>query len=173
MDFTPLLARQVHPAVAAVAGHCHEISAGREMPRRQDFRPAPVRDHIGYLFLANVLAEEHDYYYSLGGAHIAQLYGQSLANMRLSEVAKPVAAKLFQTYDAVVASRTFQYVRGRCTWPDRSVDIERLLVPMTGREGELDTILGLVVPNVPTDMLVLYTGMGTATLSIDEEITGS
>lgn len=172
MDFAPLLTRPLHPAIAAAARHCHEISAGLELPRKQDFRPTLLRDYIGYLFVVNVIAGEHDYYYSLGGAHMALLYGADLTNNRLSEVDPQVSKSFFETYDAVVASRSFLYVRGRCNWPDRSVEVERLLVPMTGKDGTLDTIIGLAVPNVPTDMLMLYTGIGTAVLSIEERLIG-
>jgi|GEM_PF-810502 len=174
MDFEPLLSTQVHPAIAAAARHCHEISANREMPRRQDFRPSQVRDGMGYLFLVTLLADEHEYYFPLGGEHIAVLFGHDLANMRLSQLGEEtLIARMRRTYDFVLSKRTFQYIRGRYAWPDRAVDIERLLVPMTGKDGGVNTILGLVVPNVPSDMLVVYAGVGAATLEIDEEISGA
>lgn len=140
------------------------------MPRRRDFRPASVRSILGYIFLIDVLPEESDYRFSLFGEHMAILFGANLTNKRLSEVGdETLRGHLGRTYDAVVASKSFQYLRGRYTWPDRSVEIERLLVPMADDAGNLTTIFGLTIPHVADGTLVLCAGEGAAVLEIDTE----
>lgn len=173
MNFEPLLSRQIHPAVRAMAEHCQEIAAGNALPRRQDFRPSQVRGAVSYLFLADARRDTNDYYFSLGGENIATLFGRDLANTYLSQLDDQLRARLQRTYDFVLANQTYQYVYGRYVWPDQALDIERLLVPMTGKDGSVNTVLGLVVPGVPEDVLAVFTGVGAARLEIDEEFTGN
>jgi len=171
MDFQPLLARTIHPGIESAARYCREIADGREMPRRQDFRPTKVRSILGYIFLLDVLPG--DYRFSLCGVHMSVLYGANVTDICLSEFPdRELAGRLTKTYDEVVAARTYQYIRGQYSWPDRALNIERLLVPMTGADGRLNAILGVTMAECPADMLVIHAGVGVAKLVIDEEITG-
>ncbi|MDR3528210.1 MAG: PAS domain-containing protein [Rhizomicrobium sp.] len=171
MDFQPLFEREIHPSIAVAARYCSELAANHEIPNRQDFRPNKVRSILGYLFLLDVLPG--DYRFSLCGVHVSVLYGVNPTGTRLSEFSdRDMSGRLTKTYDEVVAARSFQYVRGQCSWPDHSVQIERLLVPMTGPSGQLDAIFGVTIPKCPVDLLVIYAGTGIAKLVIDEQITG-
>lgn len=168
MNFEPLFERQIHPGIARAAQYFLDISHDRELPRRRDFRPTNVRSILGYVFLIDVLPS--DYRFSLFGEHMAMLYGTNLSNTLLSVVGdEKLRGFLRKTYDAVVAARSFQYLRGRYTWPDRSVPIERLLVPMADDAGKLSTIFGLTIPDIPNGTLVLSAGEGAAMLEIDTE----
>jgi hypothetical protein len=174
MDFQPLFERQTHPGIVAAARYFQEIAAGDAVPKRQDFRPNKVRSILGYIFLLDVLPDLHDYRFSLCGVNVSVLFGMDGTNARLSELHSPeLAQRLKATYDNVIASRTFLYIRGQYSWPDRSVNIERLLVPMTGPDGQLNAIFGVAIPDCPADMLVIYAGVGVAKLVIDEQIMGT
>ena len=173
MDLQPLLERKIHPGIKTAARYCSELAAGREMPSRKDFRPTKVRSILGYIFLLDVLSNGSDYRFSLCGVHISVLYGADVTNMRLSDFSdRDLSGRLTNTYDEVVATRSYKYVRGQYSWPDRAVNIERLLVPMTGPSGQLDAIFGLTIPDCRADMLPIYAGVGVAKLVIDEQITG-
>jgi hypothetical protein len=89
------------------------------------------------------------------------LYGVDLTGKYLDQFEDTeLKARLRSTYDTVIAERTFQYVRGQYKWVDRSVKIERLLVPMVNDQGQIDTIFGVSVPDVSTGSLHLFAGIG-------------
>ncbi len=173
MNFAPLLSASIHPAIADAARYLQTLAPGDALPKRRNFRPNRVPGLLGYYFLLDVLDNGEDYRYALAGEHMALLFGTDATNMRLSELGDDAQlARIRDTYDAVVATRTFHYVRGRYTWPERSVGIERLLVPMTDDDGTLNTILGISVPDTQLDMLNLLAGIGAAVLEIDTTIVG-
>lgn len=174
MNFEPLLQRPVCRALADLARYFQDHAPGEALPRRTDFRPTAVRALLGYYFLIDVIDGGADYRFALTGEHMTSLYGADIARLRLSEFGDAkLRASLQQTYDAVVATRAFHYVRGRYVWTDKSVEIERLLVPMAGADGTLATILGIVVPAHPTEHAHLFSGIGAATLEIEDQIVGT
>jgi hypothetical protein len=173
MNFEPLISAAVHPAIAEIARYFQTLAPGDTLPKRHDFRPTHVHGLLGYYFLLDVLDGGRDYRYSLTGEHVALMYGTYGANTLLSSIgdeAQRISVK--NTYDTVVASRTYLYNRGRYVWPERSIAIERLLLPMTHHDGRLDTILGISIPDTPLDMLNLCAEFGIAKLEVDTTITG-
>jgi len=174
MDFQPLFASHIHAGIKTAARYCNEIAGDHELPMRQDFRPTRVRPIIGHMFLLDVLGQGEDYRYAICGVNIARLIGVDGTNMCLSALPQTdTSARLKQTYDDVVASRSYQYVRGHYVWPDRTIAIERLLVPMTDHDGQLRSIFGVAISDCPSDMLVIYAGVGMAKLEIIERITAN
>lgn len=128
-----------------------------------------MRSILGYIFLIDVVPGPDSYFFKLFGVHMSVLYGSDLTGKQLSQVGnETLRACLRSTYDAVVAERTFQYIRGQYVWDDCSVEIERLLVPMTDNEGQINAIFGLTIPAVATDSLRLFAGIGMAQLKIDD-----
>jgi hypothetical protein len=173
MNFESLLSSPVHPAIAEAARYFQTLAPGDTLPKRRDFRPTRVPALLGYYFLVNVRDDSKDYYFRLIGEHMALLFGSDVTHKWLSEIGNaPLCVRLRETYDLVVAKRTFYYVRGRYTWPERSVAIERLLVPMTDDNGKLDTILGVSITDTKLDSLNLLAGIGAANLEIDSAIIG-
>jgi len=173
MDFEPLRQISIHPDMALVVRHLQAIASGNDLPKWLDFRPSQVRHALGYVFLIDVLPDQNDFRYHLLGEHILILYGLQATNKLLSELGYEAQfARLRDTYHAVVKARSFLYLRGRYDWPDRSVAIERLLVPMADGDGHLNFILGLTIPDAPTDQISVFAGLGPALLEIDEQITG-
>jgi len=173
MDFEPLFQRPIHPNIAQVVRHIQAIAPGNKLPKRLDFRPSQVGQALGYIFLIDILPDEDDFRYPLLGEHIVILYGIQATNKRINELGHDAQfARLRDTYHAVIKARSFQYLRGRYDWPDCSVAIERLLVPMAGADGCLNSILGVTIPDAPTEHLSVFAGLGPALLEIDEQITG-
>jgi hypothetical protein len=161
----------VHPAIAEVARYFQELAPGDALPRRQDYRPTRVRSVLGYIFLIEVLPD--DYCWNLIGEHVATLFGINGTNDLLSDFEPPaLRERLKTTYDAVVKTRSFLFARGRYTWPNHAMNIERLLVPMANADGHLNFIFGVSIPDVPTEHLAVSAGIGAGSLEIDEQISG-
>lgn len=174
MNFESLLQKPVHPGIVQTARYFEEIAPGDALPKRHDFRPERIsRTLLGFVFLIDVLPQERDYTFNLLGEHVVVLFGIDGHHSRLSEFPdQTLFGRLRRTYDAVVESRTFLYVKGRYAWPDRAVEIERLLVPLTDENGAVISILGMTIPNIPVESLVVCAGIGAARLEIDETVSG-
>jgi len=172
MNFAPLLEKPLHPAIAMAVREFQAIAPGDALPRKLDFRPSSLRLYLGFVFLVDVLP--NDYRWSLVGEQMQVLFGIPNTNPYLSYLI-PAAHRggIKETYDTVVETRSFLYVRGRYSWPDRSVEIERLLVPLADGEGRLNAIFGMTVPNTSIDLLHVYAGVGAAKLEIDEQLAGA
>lgn len=170
MDFSALFARNIHPDIAWLARYHLHLAGNDPLPRRSRFRPPYAPTVLGYVFLIDVLPEDNDYYFSLFGERIAVLYGTDLGHRRLSEIGDAMLrTSLRTTYDRVVATHLPLYMRGRYAWPDRSIPIERLLVPMADDDGRLSAICGISVPHVPDEELEFRAGHGPAQLVGDDE----
>lgn len=173
MDFSTLLQQPVHPGIMQAVRHLQDIAPANALPRRADFRPASIRAYLSFAFLIDVLPG--DYRWNLIGEKIAMLFGTDGTNTLLSDLSPPVLReRLRQTYDAVVQSQTYMYCRGSYNWPDRAIKIERLLVPLADRDGRLNAIFGLTIPDADlVDALPVFVGVGAATLQVDDQIVGT
>jgi hypothetical protein len=173
MNFASLRNGPVHPAIAEAACYFEQLAPGDALPRRHDFRPNRVPHLLGYYFLIDVADDGRDYRFSLAGEHMSLLFGSDITNRYLSELGdEDLCTRLRKTYDTVVATRTFHYLRGRYAWPERWIVIERLLVPMTDHDGHLNTIIGLSIPDTHIDDLNLIADVGAAKLEVDSLILG-
>lgn len=169
MNFEPIFDSPIHPGIARLAQYCQDLSEHRPLPPWCDFRPGSVRSILGFIFVIDVLHDKADYRYRLFGEHVSVLYGMDLTGKYLSEIGdENLRTLLRQTYDAVVAARSFQYLRGRYVWADQSVEIDRLLVPMADEEGNLTTLLGLTIPVEGQGLLAVRAGTSAAHLRIDD-----
>lgn len=172
MNFEPLLAKPVHPAIAEVARYFQTLAPGDALPRRHAFRPTHVRHALGYIFIVDVLAD--DYRWNLIGEKAGILFGTNRQGSLLSGLPTELRNVLRPMYDGVVASRSFHFARGRYTWPNRTLPIERLLVPMTDDQDRLTSVFGVTIPDEPLDDFdLVLTGKGAAGLEIDEIMTGT
>jgi len=172
MQFASLFEFEINAGIAELAKYCAEISGPADLPRRSRFRPSRVASVITYLFLIDVVAGENDYRFDLLGSNMAILFGEDVAGKRLSELGdKRLYDELRKTYDQVVTTGRPLYVRGRYEWPEMSIEIERLLVPMTDETGNVTTILGAAIPDIPADTLLIFAGYGPARLVIDEVLS--
>ncbi|MBU6299240.1 MAG: PAS domain-containing protein [Alphaproteobacteria bacterium] len=164
MDSRELVERGAHCSLVKLAAHCERLAGGRDMPYRRDFRASQVPWVFESLFLLDVLHDENDYYFRLTGGLMEKAYGATLTGQRLSAIAGAgLQESLRASYDTVVATRAPLYVRGKYRWPNREMEVERLLIPLADADGRLSTILGAVHAPVSADLLVLLAGVGPAT----------
>jgi hypothetical protein len=173
MDFEPLLAAApVHPVIVETVRYFQTLAPGDVLPRRHAFRPNHVRHALGYIFIVDVLPG--DYRWNLIGEKVGILFGTNRQGSLLSALPAELRDLLKPMYDGIVASHSFHFCRGRYTWPDRSLPIQRLLVPMADDQGRLSSIFGVTVPVEPLDdFVIVFTGNGAAGFEVDDVMTGS
>ena len=172
MNLACLTETGVHPGIAHLARYCAELAGEDPLPRRRQFWPSRVADVITYLFVVDLLPGEDDYYVSLFGSRITILFGMDCSKKRFSEISDEfVRGELRRTYDEVAASGKPLYLRGRYEWPELSIGIERLLVPMIDDGGTVTSIIGLSIPDVSEDVLPFFAGQGPARLIVDRVLT--
>jgi hypothetical protein len=171
MDFGRLFARNVHPEIAGLARYACDLAGDENLPHRSRFDPLRISSIIDYVFLIDVLVDPDDYHFALFGNRIAVLYGANLGGMRLSEIDDPVLRQsLRRTYDRVVRTNLPLYMRGRYVWPEKSIAIERLLIPMAADDGRMNTICGISIPEAGPQNLETCVGVGPAQLVGDDEL---
>lgn len=172
MEIDGLLDRTIHPGVAGLVRYACELAGDDLLPRRNLFRPERVNDVIGSLFLVDVLTEHNDYYFSLVGRQLVELFGADLTDKRLSQIGDAAfSMELRRTYDRVVATHLPLHMVGRYVRPHASIAIERLLIPMTDDEGYLNSICGVsALLDISEETLDRYISEGPAQLVGDEEL---
>jgi hypothetical protein len=172
MNFEPLLATSVHPVIAEVARYFQTLAPGNALPRRHAFRPNQVRQALGYIFIVDVLPG--DYRWNLIGEKVGVLFGIDRRGSLLSTLPPELRNLLKPMYDGIVASHSFHFVRGRYTWSNRSLPVERLLVPMADDQGHLTSVFGVTIPVLPLDdFIIAFTGNGAAGFEVDEVMAGA
>ncbi len=171
MNFGCLLARNILPEIAGLAHYAQELAGDAPLPRRSLFNPADIAAIADYVYMVEVLREENDYLFGYSGARMQALCGADLGGMRLSEVGDPALRRSQrETYDHVVEAGQPLYMRGYYVWSQKSVPIERLLIPMTTDDGVLNAICGMSIPEVAHIDLEKYTGSGPARLVREDEL---
>ena len=159
MDFGDLFEKDVNPGVLAFARYCMELAGDAEMPRRSQFRPSKIRDIVSYVFLLDVLPD--DYRFCLVGDSMIRLCGTNPTGRSVNGIEdEEVRRNLRSTYDLVVATRRPVYQHSRYLWQENSVAVSRLLVPMLGDDGNLTTIFGIAMPDMPDEPILLFSGRG-------------
>jgi hypothetical protein len=170
MDFGNLDGKRVHPEILHFAKFCLELAGASPLPHKNDFDPMQVIPVLGNVYLLEI-APDGDYIPSLFGVHMAVLYDGDLTQYPLSSFPNPdLRDSLKRTYDGVVESRRPLYQRGRYVWPDKSVGIERLLVPLTDDAGRVDALLVMVVLDVSVDELETFRGSMPDCLAVEESV---
>lgn len=171
MKFGNLFARYIHPEIAGLARYAGELAGDEALPRRRLFEPMQISGILDFVYLIEFLPEENDYFFSLSGSRMGALFGADFGGHRLSEMGDTVMRESLRTsYDRVIKTRQPLYMRGYYVWPQKSVPIERLLIPMVSDEGDVNAILGISVPGVADIDLELYTGEGVAQLVGEDEL---
>lgn len=169
MDFTATYEKSARPEIVRLAKHCEALAGARQMPHRQDFRPADVTWLLGRIYLVNVLEGGADYCFRLFGIFWEKMYSADITGQRLSELeASGRLTALRSDYDNVVAARAPLFRPGKLVWPnEKSIYYERLLVPFSGDDGQVSLILGAAGCGVPLDELFRHKGLGLPRLVLD------
>jgi hypothetical protein len=169
MDFAQAAQERINPDLIRLAEHCHKLAAGGAMPRYADFRPADVSWILGKLYIMDVIDGGADYRFRLLGAALAGLHGCDHTGRLLSEVEYPgLKNALVPELETVRALRKPLYFRGRVVWQSgESFAAEKLLVPMSGADGELAVVLGAVHYEYPEEDWIVFKGYGVPQLEFD------
>jgi hypothetical protein len=158
MDFSTLFARPVHPDIIRFAQHCMKVAGERAIPRRRDFDPHDGVSYFGNLYVIEVFPDK-EYRPSLFGAYLAVLYDRDMTEVPLSKFNHEDLRKgLRATYDAVVTSGKPLYQRGSYIWPDKTVQFERLIVPVADGEDNINALFCMTVLNLSSEELENFKG---------------
>jgi hypothetical protein len=171
MNFGALFARHIHPEIAGLAHYACELAGVDKLPRRRDLDLNRISSLRDYIFLIEILPDENDYYFSQSGSRMGTLFGTDLAGTHLSEMSDTLLRQsLRKTYDRVVETKQPLFLRGRYVWQDKSVPIERLLIPMVGDDGRVNSICGISIPEIADVDLEMFAGQGPARLVSEDEL---
>ena len=163
MDIENLKKNGARPELIRVAEYCKHLAGSRVMPRLRQLSLTDMLWVLEHIFLVDVLRDEDDYRFSLFGNHVRKIYGTDFSGKLLSSVNNANSRNLFRaTYNAVVATQTALYLRGKYCWPTQEIDVERLLIPLADDNGHLSTILGVLYADIPEEALTQYPENGPA-----------
>ncbi|MEQ8442926.1 MAG: hypothetical protein RIM33_15175 [Alphaproteobacteria bacterium] len=136
----------------------------QELPRHPDnglalissFDVVSFSKTIGYLIYIDVVNGGRDFYYRVYGSRIAQFSGFDLTGQTLAQSHPPEASRKFmlETYRAVLRRR---HVLFTIHSPPKNFLIatwSRLLVPMSGDDGEVSRLLVCSVPTLTREGLM-------------------
>jgi hypothetical protein len=155
VELADLTGDEVHPDLVRMVHSYSQLSEGRAMPHRSDFRPSQMRWMLGRLFLLDVLEGGGDYRFRLFGVFWQGIYGADLTGCLLSQLEPLGLDKLRPDYDAIVATGTPSLRLRKVRWPDDTLlEFQRLLLPFCDDSGEVCLILGAAAyEKAPEDAL--------------------
>ena len=101
----------------------------RVMPARADFDPTDLREHIGSLFLVDVLEGGDDFQYRLIGSAIVDAVGRDVTGKKVSDVFEEPILRL---YRHLVQHPTPVRTHGTVEWRQRCyLEHECILLPLS------------------------------------------
>ena len=163
MDIEEILRGEARDEILRIARYCQNLAGNRPMARRSELSLHDMLWVLPHAFLIEVLADEDDYQFTLYGDQMRRMYGADFTGLKLSTVGNENLRNLLRaTYNAVVATQTPQYLRGKYEWPTQEIGIERLLIPLADDKDRLATILGVVYADIPDAELARFAGVGPA-----------
>ncbi len=171
MEFDRQFELLAHPELVRLARHCESLAAPSQLPRREDFDPAPLLRYLfGRLYIVDVLDGGTDYRFRLFGMYWQTIYGSNLAGKRLSDIeATGNLLNLRAHYDACVAKRAPIFRPGKLVWPDRrAIAYQRLLIPFSDGDSRVSMLLCAAYCDISREDLCLFQGAGLPQLVLDE-----
>lgn len=132
-----------------VLAHWLEIRRGRFMPARGDIDPAGFRAALAYVWLCDYVPETNGFRYRLAGEEVNALYGVSLVGRELSDSLPPDSrAEVLERYRRMLREPAVIHMAGKLHFSDgRSLDGERIVLPLAADGERMDTLWGAVVCN--------------------------
>ncbi len=178
-EATEAIARQLpgietYPELVKLVEYCRQLAGDRDLPHRDDFRPAQIRWMFGHLYMADVLGGGADYRCLLWGQFWETIFGLDLREARLSDLERAGhVLHLRGEYDAIVADRRTRFRAGHVIWPDnRTVKFARVIIPFAGDDGNVSMLLSGGTSKMSPDDLTFFKGLGMPTFSFDGQTTG-
>lgn len=169
MKLQQLMQGTVHNDLLRLAQYCNHIAAGKPLAFRRDFDPFATGWMLGSMYMVKVLDGGADYRFGLFGESMREVQGRDNTGRLLSEIGIPgLTDTLRDEFDEMMLQREMLYRRGRLVWPaGESIELERLLIPLAGDDGEIGYILGAQHYQCPLEFVVLFKGKGIPRLETE------
>lgn len=128
---------------------------GRPVARRADFDPLTISRMLEYVWIYRLAPERDDYVCDLAGEEVNAVWGSSIKGRTLTEiVGETHRTTLAQRWDIARSKPAILYSATEGLPDPHFVHrVERLVLPMTGRTGEVDTVLGVSLYDLRRDRL--------------------
>jgi hypothetical protein len=125
-----------NPTLAFLRSYWESKRNGRAMPSRADIDPLEMKEHLGWLILADVLANYEDFRFRLVGTRVTDYFGRDITGKRLSEAYAgfgPAALKMaLAVYRKVARDRIVLRTFGNTGWLGEDfLDFEQLFLPLS------------------------------------------
>lgn len=160
---------EAYPELVKLVEYCRRLAGNRDLPNRDDFRPAQIRWMFGHLYMGDVLGGGADYRCTLWGPFWETIFGVDLRGMLLSELERAGhLTHLRLEYGAIVADRKTRFRVGHVIWPgNRTIRFARVIIPFAGDDGNVSMLLSGGTSQMSPDELTSYRGLGMPRFAFD------
>ncbi|MDR3507670.1 MAG: PAS domain-containing protein [Caulobacteraceae bacterium] len=143
---------------------------GPMAPARASIDPADFTRFLPQIFILGRRGFG-DYGFRLVGGYVADLHGRDLRDENILNLWEPEDRAPLQMALETIRRRAEPLVISCDAWPEfgLAMRLEMMLAPLTGMSGDVDRMLGLYQPTVPSTVLM---GQAAKTLSIRQILTG-
>jgi hypothetical protein len=146
------------PTLAFLRDYWAGKRRGERLPGREDIDPLEMKDHLGWIVLADVLPGMADFRYRLIGTRISQYFLQDCTGKTLTETFSPlgpVAVKaILACYRKVARDRVPLRLFGSAGWLGKDfLDFDNILLPLARDGVNVDMILGAFTYDARTQAL--------------------
>ena len=126
-----------------------DVKGKRFAPARKEINPVKLRDHLGWIWLMDVIDDGEDFRFRLGGDRIVQFLGERLAGLRLKEVQPKSPVFFGRFFDlAALATKKKKPVLGGPTQtayePKAYLEVEAVLLPLSDDGVNVTGLLGSI-----------------------------
>ena len=134
-----------NPTLSFLKSYWESKRNGRAMPSRADIDPLEMRDHLGWIILADVLTDYEDFRFRLVGTRVTNYFGRDITGKTLSESYAsygPAALKMaLAVYRKVARDRVVLRTFGNAGWLGRDfLEFDQLFLPLCDN-GERATMV--------------------------------
>lgn len=124
---------------------CKLAAPADELPRIQDFDPVWIAQLLPYVWVVEVDPNNHRFRVRLAGEAINEVYGRNIGGKYFADVYDPVDADtIVQRYRRCLHEPAMLHAAGNVYAAAGRLCIgERLALPMLGRTGTTNTLIGM------------------------------
>lgn len=138
------------PVLTAVHAYWNTRRGNRQMPARKDIQPSDLRQHLGWLFLADVLPDMEDFRYRLVGQMVGAYFGIEGTNQTLKGVfarfGKLSVDTTLYIYRKAVTSKQPLRLTGQANWDGNGLEpYETVYLPLSDDDNSVNIILSAFV----------------------------
>ncbi|HEY5336647.1 MAG TPA: PAS domain-containing protein [Rhizomicrobium sp.] len=125
-----------HPTLTFLHDYWNAKRGDRKMPARKDVSPSDLRQHLGWIFLADVLPDADDFRYRLVGNLVGSYFGLNGTHQTLREVFAPFGRETVEgtllIYRKVVSGQLPVRVTGQTNWDGKGLEpYETVYLPLS------------------------------------------